>query len=929
MARPDRLTMTADLTSGWRIAPETSPADSAAWPERPPEIATPTNAARAWQHALGVDFKGVAWYFRELQLQRGEHDRLWLRFHAAATDLTAWINGAEVGHHCGDWTPFDLECTRSADAGPSTQTLAVRVDEMHAPRPAKGVLTENGHITKGFHDVLSLQHGGLWDRVELKRTGRIAIIPAGIGVVTLDHNPPTIRVRVDLHPHASRGRCEIRVADSRDRSLANASLDIPPGATRAEAAFAVPDAAPWSPESPTLYTLDATISDEHGLSDAASLRFGVRTVSHNGTHILLNGQPTMLRGVLHWGHEPRTISPTPSDETVRREFEFLRDAGFNCVCLCMWYPPRRYFEIADETGMLIWQEHPVWKSRMEDEWISEYDRLLRAYMRRDRSHPSVVLVSGACEHERINPKLARLWWAAARDEMPDRLLQVQTAFMAWTNPDQTDLHDEHVYENACRWPAFLRDAQEEIERVGRKPFVMGETIIGASWLPADIVAESGAADPKTLPWWVSKGAAECLAFERVIETKYGADVLARFRAHGDAFNLEHRRWQSEAFRSVEGNAGWVMNHIRDVAVCRCGFMDDRDRWRFPASQLRPWLGDRAVLLHTPQFRRAFHAGASVPASFDLSNFGAPIDDALLQLSFPGGGAAVESGKVPRGSIAKYPFQIGVSNASEPTRVPVKARLTSGDVPLAENSWNLWAFPDFTESPPDVVRLDGLPFTMADQVPQWEERAYSSGWGLKAASWKPSLPDLSEVLFKCPLWRFDAPLPRGTRVILAHKLTRSILDFISAGGRCILLASRTSGGMRAGNIMLWGQTPLIIEQGPLRAGDASWVIDLLHYDLNLSHARAIASEDLGIAASLDPIIRLVFTHDSGKPKLFDQLAWTRIDAGLLMVSSLDHREPAGRFLLGRMIATMLEAKPDACAASIPRAAIDAFTIEREG
>ena len=41
----------------------------------------------------------------------------------------------------------------------------------------------------------------------------------------------------------------------------------------------------------------------------------------------------------------------------------------------MWYPPEYFFNIADEMGMLIWQEHPVWQSPMETEYHAEYKRL--------------------------------------------------------------------------------------------------------------------------------------------------------------------------------------------------------------------------------------------------------------------------------------------------------------------------------------------------------------------------------------------------------------------------------------------------------------------------------------------------------------------------------------------------------------------------
>ena len=62
-------------------------------------------------------------------------------------------------------------------------------------------------------------------------------------------------------------------------------------------------------------------------------------------------------------------------------------------------------------------------------------------------------------------------------------------------------------------------------------------------------------------------------------------------------------------------------------------------------------------------------------------------------------------------------------------------------------------------------------------------------------------------------------------------------------------------------------------------------------------RVIPVDQLGITDSVDPLIRLVYTHDQAdRVKFFDQLFMTRVGQGLLIVSSLDHTEAPGRWLL---------------------------------
>jgi hypothetical protein len=182
-----------------------------------------------------------------------------------------------------------------------------------------------------------------------------------------------------------------------------------------------------------------------------------------------------------------------------------------------------------------------------------------------------------------------------------------------------------------------------------------------------------------------------------------------------------------------------------------------------------------------------------------------------------------------------------------------------------------------------------------------------------------------VLFKAPLWRFDGPMPPNTRVVVTHKLTASVVDFLVGGGRVLLLASRTPGGLGTKFLNVWGQVPLVIEEGPLASGDADWISDLLHHDLTRRYTRAIASEELGIADQVDPLVRLVFTHDRGAPKMLDSAFAARVGSGVLLATCLDHTEDPGRYLLQRFM-EWLVADAVACRAELDPARVRSWAIE---
>jgi hypothetical protein len=941
------------LNGTWLLRPD--PGDQgerdgwwkSAWPTQSASMEVPD----AYQRVLGAAYHGVAWLTRSVRLPSdwsgGANRRLWLRFEHVSTDATVWVNGVRVGRHVGDYVPFQFDVTDAANQGwqgkapakPASDReliVCVRVDEMPAPRPPPGVTVESGHITKGFHDVLSLHHGGIWGGVSLRQTGPLAIRPDGVHV-RADASTGEVVIHVELEPHDSTGRISVEADVPGLAGACTAEAPVGRGTCIVDIRCTDPATTParpwnpelWSPERPTLGRVAVRIHGEDPASacDSETVRFGFRTVRTGGPgnrSILLNGKPIMIRGVLHWGHEPERMAPAPTPEQTRAEFARLREMGFNCVCLCMWYPPTHYFDIADETGMLLWQEHPVWKSPMEEELIPEYRAMFERFFRRDRRHPSVVVVSGSCEHERIHPDLAAWWWKRAKEELPDRLVQVQTAFTAWVNPDQVDMHDEHVYESSGRWVKFCEDLKEALSELPERPFVMGETIIGTSWIDAAAVRKAIGSTSER-PWWTPKGLDECEAFERKIEARYGSGTLARFKGGADRLNLEMRKFQSEVFRMDPRNAGWVMNQIRDVAQGRLGFMDDMGHWRFSPEQTRPWLNETIALLRTPDQRRGFCGGSPIPVQVGVSNYGdepfeGPID---LRIASSGHEADIASPSIhcQIGDVARVDSAIPLPAVSRPTRLNVRA-MAAGVWP---NGWDLWAFPSIDEVPPDVVRLDGLPYSRRDLEPQFEERAYSSGWGLKVRTWKAVFPYPETVLFKAPLWRFDGPLPPATRVVVAHKLTNRLVEFMEGGGRVLLLTSVTPGGLGTRFLNVWGQVPLVPEEGPLGPGDGEWIADLLHHDLTRRYTRAIPVDELGIADQVDPLVRLVFTHDRGAPKLLDSAFMARVGSGALLATSLDHTEDPGRFLLQKFLEWLASERP-ACRAALDPALVRTWTIE---
>lgn len=874
------------LTDAWRASP-----DSPEW--------KPIGVPGAWQKVLGVDANGVAWYRRELPSQvaawarRGS--RVLVGFASVATDCWAWVGEHEIGRHVGDYLPFEFDATDAVLAGETR--LAVRVDQVHAPRPPKGVVVENGHITKGFHDVLSIQHAGIWGEVWVREAGACSVPPGGLWAHA-DAEKRLVRIRA-------------RVAGEMAACSADATLFAPDGTHAGSTPLrlsgdelvgevpltGMPEL--WSIRSPSLYTLRLELRSASAGADVYQRRVGFRTFSTggpDGRRLLLNGRAIQVRGVLSWGHEPEHMAPAPTSEQTRREFQRFREMGFNAVCMCMFYPPEHVYDIADETGMLVWQEHPVWKSRMSPDFLPEYRRLSEGFFARDAAHPSVFIVSGTCEHEAYNEELSAWWWEKARERLPSTLRQIQTGFLEWTPPGRTDLYDDHVYDNPGRWGPFLDDIAAKIGGMQPKPFIMGETIISNAW--PDLGRYEHEAPDKSA-WWRSRGLEECRRVEKEIERDLGAATLARFREQGARWGPELRKRYTEMLRVRGGNAGFVTNSVRDVPICRVGLMDDLGHWRFTPEQTLPWLSDVVLTLRTDDDLRAIPPGESPAVLLGLSNFGEDAFEGDVMLSKDGDAYSHVTLRAPAGTIAEERLALDVGGMPKgPAIVRLEARVQG----VPRNAWDLVRLPD-------EGMIDGLAKTIGreptpeERTPEFEERGYSSGWGLRCASWEPWLPETG-VIAEGRTFDGGAAVPSGTGVVLAHRMTREIAGFVERGGRCVLMASRLRGGMAPKWINLWGLLPLIVEgseeSSPVQAGESRGLLSLLMVDLTRRTTRAVHTQDLGIDDRVRPLVRYVYTHDSGVPNMRDAAFALRHGGGLCVVSTLDHSTPAGAWFLRRLL-----------------------------
>lgn len=118
----------------------------------------------------------------------------------------------------------------------------------------------------------------------------------------------------------------------------------------------------WNEFTPNLYTLHVKYICENSV-DEKSVLFGMRTIKAHNKKILLNDKPIALRGTIDCAIYPLTGYPPMDIEVWRKNFSIIKSYGLNHVRFHAWCPPEGAFCAADELGIYISVEMPLWLNR--------------------------------------------------------------------------------------------------------------------------------------------------------------------------------------------------------------------------------------------------------------------------------------------------------------------------------------------------------------------------------------------------------------------------------------------------------------------------------------------------------------------------------------------------------------------------------------
>lgn len=322
----------------------------------------------------------LLWYRRKIKIPKAADDqRLILHFEAVDWMCACFVNSGLVGTHVGGYLPFSFDITDFATEGEvevaataksaATAEVALCVWD---PSDTGSQLRGKQRLSRG--DIWYTAQSGIWQSVwyEVVSAAHFESLTLKgdmFGVLEVKANmqvggragvQSSAQVSGQASAQSSAFELEFSLKDELGQDVFLATLPVDEvGEVSAE--LHIDDPQLWSPESPYLYTVEATLRQNGVVVDVVCSYCTFRTVEVKPDmggvpRVHLNGAPFFVRGVLDQGYWPDGLMTAPSDDALVYDIEAMKSAGFNTLRKHIKIESERWYYHCDRLGMLVWQD---------------------------------------------------------------------------------------------------------------------------------------------------------------------------------------------------------------------------------------------------------------------------------------------------------------------------------------------------------------------------------------------------------------------------------------------------------------------------------------------------------------------------------------------------------------------------------------------
>jgi len=300
-------------------------------------------------------YKGAAWYQKEVTIPEDWNGQfIGLFLERCHWESRLWVDDKEVGMQNSLGTPHKYDLTKFLTPGKHRLSLCVdnRVKEID---PGVNSHSISDHTQSNWNGV--------------------------VGQLFLEARPLVYIQNVQVYPDIQNKKLVaiIKVQNLTGKSTSvNLNLNLKEKGLKKEEIFKIKagefglgmifemgsDVKLWNEFHPNLYSLEVSLNDKtSGKTDVTTTTFGMREFKTSGKHILINGQPTFLRGTLECAIFPKTGYPATDLTEWLRIFTVARAHGLNHFRFHSWCPPQAAFDAADQVGFYLHVECSSWANQ--------------------------------------------------------------------------------------------------------------------------------------------------------------------------------------------------------------------------------------------------------------------------------------------------------------------------------------------------------------------------------------------------------------------------------------------------------------------------------------------------------------------------------------------------------------------------------------
>ncbi len=341
---------------------------------------------------------GVVWYRRKLDIPASDTGKsIFLEIDGAMSYAMVWLNGHLVGGWPYGYASWRVDLTPFIVPGEANQ-LAIRLD--NPPNSSRWY-----------------PGGGIYRNVWLIKTHPVHIGQWGTFITTrsISDETATIDLKVSInndsdHDAEIKAITEIYSLDAKGNRTGEAvavfkplSLSIRAGKnSEAESSVTLTHPKLWGPpptQTPNLYLAVTTLWQYDLEIDRYETRFGIRSLEFNPDKgIAVNGEYIKIKGV-NQHHDLGALGAAFNLRAAERQLQLLQEMGCNAIRMSHNPPAPELLELTDRMGFLVMDEiFDSWERKKTpldfhlifNDW---FEQDTRAFIRRDRNHPSVIMWS--------------------------------------------------------------------------------------------------------------------------------------------------------------------------------------------------------------------------------------------------------------------------------------------------------------------------------------------------------------------------------------------------------------------------------------------------------------------------------------------------------------------------------------------------------